>query len=232
MAHNAGFDNISIDLIYGLPYSNTDIWRSNLQKAFELPVKHLSCYHLIYEEGTPLNKRVALGKITPVSEDLSFEQFQVLQEFSEKSGFIHYEISNLAKDGFFSRHNSSYWNQLPYLGLGPSAHSYNGNSRNWNPRSIGVWKNSIEKGQLAEQTETLSLMDKHNDYLITSLRTIWGADIDLFTKNFGDDNANRFIKTAKKYIKQGIIEHKDRIYRMKTKHFFTSDGVITDFLLV
>jgi len=160
MAHNADFDNISIDLIYGLPYSNTDIWISNLQKAFELPVSHLSCYHLIYEEGTPLSKRVVLGKVTPVSEDLSVEQFQILQEMSAKNGFIHYEISNLAKEGCFSRHNSSYWNQVPYLGLGPSAHSYNGISRDWNPKSIAIWKNSIENGLFAGESEILSLKDK------------------------------------------------------------------------
>lgn len=230
MAHNADFDNISIDLIYGLPYSSTDIWISNLQKAFELPIKHLSSYHLIYEEGTPLSKRVVLGKVTPVSEDLSVEQFQILQEMSAQKGFIHYEISNLALEGFFSRHNSSYWNQVPYLGLGPSAHSYNGSSRDWNPKSISIWKNSVENGLLDLECETLSLKDKHNDYLITSLRTIWGANIDFISMNFGKDKANQFIKKAEKYIQRGIIERNENIYRIKPKHFLTSDGVISDFL--
>jgi oxygen-independent coproporphyrinogen-3 oxidase len=230
MAHNADFDNISIDLIYGLPYSSTDIWISNLQKAFELPIKHLSSYHLIYEEGTPLSKRVVLGKVSPVSEDQSVEQFQILQEMSAQNGFIHYEISNLAMDGFFSRHNSSYWNQVPYLGLGPSAHSYNGSSRDWNPKSISIWKNSVENGLLDLECETLSLKDKHNDYLITSLRTIWGANIDFISMNFGKDKANQFIKKTEKYIQRGIIERNENIYRIKPKHFLTSDGVISDFL--
>jgi oxygen-independent coproporphyrinogen-3 oxidase len=230
LAHNAGFENLSIDLIYGLPYSSSDIWIANLEKAFDLPVKHLSCYHLIYEEGTPLSKRVALGKVTPVSEDLSVEQFQILQEFSAQNGFIHYEISNLAKEGFFSRHNSSYWKQLPYLGLGPSAHSYNGISRDWNPRSIGFWKDSIENETPAVEMEILSARDKLNDYFITALRTIWGVNIDFVAQNFGEDKATKFKQTAEKYMKQGVIEQRVGVFRILPKHFITSDGIISDFL--
>lgn len=232
MAYNSGIENISIDLIYGLPYSTTKVWVSNLKKSFDLPVKHLSCYHLIYEEGTPLSKSVILGKLNPISEELSAEQFDILRELASQNSFIHYEVSNLGKEGYFSQHNSSYWKQVPYLGLGPSAHSYNGISRDWNPKSIGTWKSSIENGILAGERETLSLMDNHNDYLLTSLRTIWGADIDFIRKSFGVDIANQFKKTVEKYINQGIVEQKGNIYRINSKYFFTSDGIITDFLLV
>ncbi|MDY0197082.1 MAG: radical SAM family heme chaperone HemW, partial [Tenuifilaceae bacterium] len=217
LAYKLGFDNISIDLIYGLPYSNSAIWKENLLQAFDLPVNHLSCYHLIYEEGTPLDLKVAKGLVKPVSEDQSVEQFQLLQELSSMNGFIHYEISNLAKEGYFSRHNTSYWKQIPYLGLGPSAHSYNGTSRDWNPKSIGKWQKSIENETISAEKEVLTSQNKLNDYLITSLRTVWGADINLISQDFGSDNAKQFLHTAEKYIKQGVIEQRDSIFRILPK---------------
>lgn len=232
LAYKLGFDNISIDLIYGLPYSNSAIWKENLLQAFDLPVNHLSCYHLIYEEGTPLDLKVAKGLVKPVSEDQSVEQFQLLQELSSMNGFIHYEISNLAKEGYFSRHNTSYWKQIPYLGLGPSAHSYNGTSRDWNPKSISKWQKSIENETISAEKEVLTSQNKLNDYLITSLRTVWGADINLISQDFGSDNAKQFLHTAEKYIKQGVIEQRDSIFRILPKFFFTSDGIISDFLAV
>lgn len=232
LAYKLGFDNISIDLIYGLPYSNSAIWKENLLQAFDLPVNHLSCYHLIYEEGTPLDLKVAKGLVKPVSEDQSVEQFQLLQELSSKNGYIHYEISNLAKEGYFSRHNTSYWKQIPYLGLGPSAHSYNRTSRDWNPKSIGKWQKSIENETISAEKEVLTPQNKLNDYLITSLRTVWGADINLIAQDFGKDNAQQFLHTAEKYIKQGVIEQRNSIFRILPKYFITSDGIISDFLLV
>lgn len=232
LAHNLGFVNISVDLMYGLPYSNSRIWEENLIQAFALPVKHLSAYHLVYEEGTPLILKLAKGLVVPVSEGQSVEQFQLLQALSSMNGFIHYEVSNLGKDGFFSRHNTSYWKQVPYLGLGPSAHSYNGTSRDSNPKSIIEWQKSIKNGVIPTEQEVLTPKDKLNDYLVTSLRTIWGANVDTIAQNFGDANAKQFLHTAEKYVKLGIVEQRNSVFRILPKHFITSDGIISDFLAV
>lgn len=232
IASSIGFNNISIDLIYGLPYSSTEIWKENLNIAFGLPIKHLSCYHLIYEDQTPLSNRVAKGDVVPVSEDQSVEQFRILQEQSKKYDFIHYEISNLAKEGYFSKHNSSYWKMIPYLGLGPSAHSFNGLTRDWNPKSILRWRNSIEKNSDPSEKEILNQNEMFNDYIITSLRTIWGTNLNYIEVNFGTEKAYYFKKTVQKYIEEGVIENIDKVYRIRSENFFTSDGIIVDLLLV
>ncbi|MDX9847848.1 MAG: radical SAM family heme chaperone HemW [Tenuifilaceae bacterium] len=230
-AAEAGFDNISIDLIYGLPYSSTAVWQQNLKQAFALPVKHLSCYHLIYEDGTPLQARVTKGLVKPVDEELSVVQFNLLQQLAGQNGYEHYEISNLAKDGCFARHNTSYWKQVPYLGLGPSAHSYSGNTRDWNPRSIGKWANSLAKGEVIHTTENLSTSDRINDYMLTSLRTIWGADIDYLKANFGDAVAQRMLHIAEKYCRLGSMTSTGKNFQIVPNRFLISDGIITDFLV-
>lgn len=232
MAHGAGIENISIDLIYGLPSSTSAIWESNLKKGFDLPIRHLSCYHLTYEETTPLGKKLAEGKVVPINEEVSAEQFRLLQQKAKENNFIHYEISNLAVEGFFSKHNISYWREVPYLGLGPSAHSYNVTSREWNPKSIEKWALGIEKEVLAIEQEILSENDRLNDYLLTSLRTIWGADLDYISKAFGKEKALSIRKLAQKYIQLGIIECSENILKIRPNHFLISDGVIADFLLV
>lgn len=230
-ACQAQFNNISIDLIYGLPYSSTKIWQQNLISAFDLPIKHLSCYHLIFEENTPLFNKMSNGGVKPVNEDLSVEQFEMLQKVANQNHFIHYEISNLALDGYYSQHNSSYWKQVPYLGLGPSAHSYNGISRSWNPRSIKLWSEKIADGHTATTAETLSQNDKINDYFLTSLRTIWGADPKYIAENFGDDIAQHTLDTATRYAKMGIMIVKSDCISIKPEHFLISDGIIVDFLV-
>ena len=230
-AAQAQFDNISIDLIYGLPYSSTKIWKDNLTTSFGLPVKHLSCYHLIFEENTPLFSKMNKGIVKPVDEELSVEQFEVLQSIASQNKFIHYEISNLALAGYHSRHNTSYWKQVPYLGLGPSAHSYNGTSRCWSPRSISEWSGAIAKGWLAIEVETLSENDRINDYFLTSLRTIWGANLAYIRKNFGNKIAGRAKETAMRYFNLGIMDVNGDCISIKPKHFLTSDGIIVDFLV-
>lgn len=231
-AQKAGFDNISIDLIYGLPYSTSEIWKQNLLKAFELPVKHLSCYHLIYEEGTPLHKKVGQGVVVPVTDEKSVEQFEILQQLARENGFMHYEISNLAKVGFFSKHNTSYWKQIPYLGLGPSAHSYNGITREWNPRSISQWQKGIEVAKPLVEAEILSETDKLNDYILTSLRTIWGLNIKDLGNQFGSKARKKALGIAQKYLNMGIMELIGDTLTIKPHHFLTSDGIIADFLVV
>ena len=230
MASQLGFNNISIDLIYGLPYATTSVWESNLRKAFRLPIQHLSCYHIIYEEGTPLQRKVFMGRVTPVDEAVSVEQFDLLHDLASQNGFIHYEISNLGKEDYFSRHNTAYWQQIPYLGLGPSAHSYNKTSRAWNPRSVDAWINAIKKGSIEAENELLSEKDILNEYLLTSLRTIWGIDNGYIAGTFGIDQANRIERVANKYMQLEILEKCDSNYRIKPKKFIVSDGVIADFL--
>jgi oxygen-independent coproporphyrinogen-3 oxidase len=201
-------------------------------QAFNLQVKHLSCYHLIYESGTPITRRLNSGVLQPVSEDQSVEQFKLLQEVSQQNGFVHYEISNLAKEDFFSRHNSSYWKQIPYLGIGPSSHSFNGATRDWNPRSIAKWKNSIRKGSVALESEVLSPTDLVNDYILTSLRTIWGLDVDFVEKKLGVKALNDFLKALSKYEKLGLIMVSNNQITIKPQHFLLSDGIIADLLFV
>jgi oxygen-independent coproporphyrinogen-3 oxidase len=229
-AAEAGLGNISIDLIYGLPYSSTAIWEQNLKQAFALPVKHLSCYHLIYEDGTSLQAKVTNGLVKPIDEELSVEQFKLLQQLADQNGFVHYEISNLAKEGFFSKHNTSYWQQVPYLGLGPSAHSYNGTTRVWNPKSTKFWMDAIKMEMIDVEAEILTERDKLNEYLLTSLRTIWGIDIDYVNEQFGSTSAQRIIGLSQKFLDSGIIERKGSRLAIKTSHFLISDAIIEDFM--
>jgi oxygen-independent coproporphyrinogen-3 oxidase len=171
------------------------------------------------------------GLVKPIDEELSVEQFNLLQQMACENGFVHYEISNLAKEGFFSRHNSSYWQQVPYLGLGPSAHSYSGATRDWNPRSIGQWANPLAQGEVNLTTENLSLTDKINDYILTSLRTMWGADLAYIKRNFGNDMAQRMLHVAEKYQALGFMVINGVYLQIDQTKFLVSDGIITDFLV-
>ncbi len=232
LAAEVGFSNISIDLIYGLPSSNSNKWEANLQKAILLPVNHLSCYHLIYEDNTPLFRDYSKGIVRAIDEDESVEQFRILQSITERTGFLHYEISNFAKEGFFSKHNSSYWKQVPYLGLGPSAHSYNRKIREWNPRSIVEWSKAIDEGIIRIEKEVLSERDKLNEYILTSLRTSWGVSVDELAVRFGKSVLDDFQITAEKHVSAGRMQFEGKAYRINPQHFFISDGIISDFLKV
>ncbi len=227
-AYKAGFKNISIDLIYGLPYSSNEIWENNLNTAFSLPVQHLSCYHLIIEEGTPLSEKVSKGNIKPVEEDDSVKHFQILQRMAKKNNFVHYEISNLAREGYFSRHNSSYWKQTPYLGLGPSAHSYNGMVREWNPKSTKQWSTAINAGKIIAEQEVLSEKDKLNEYLLTSLRTIWGVNIIDFEEQFGSSALKKLMSDASPFLTTGAILKRKNILLISPDAFLISDSIITE----
>ena len=164
-----GITNISIDLIYGLPNQTQQAWEENLRQAIRLDVPHLSAYHLIYEEGTALYKLLEAGKVTPINEELSVSFFSTLIDRLAEAGYLHYEISNFARPGFFSKHNSSYWTGKKYLGLGPSAHSYNGIDREWNPSSLPIYIDGIENGHPTIESEDLDLCTRYNDFIITGL---------------------------------------------------------------
>ncbi|MBP7507052.1 MAG: radical SAM family heme chaperone HemW [Prolixibacteraceae bacterium] len=226
----AGFDNISIDLIYGIPGMTVDQWKKNLDIAFHSGIKHISAYHLTYHEGTALFEDLKKGRISEVEEEVSVNQFNELIEQAASNNFIHYEISNFALDSYFSKHNSSYWKQQEYLGLGPSAHSFNGNSRQWNISSLKKYlKSNFLKDSYFEK-EKLSDNDKFNDYILTSLRTIWGIDLNFISDNYGEEYLNHVIKILGKYIDSEYIEKVDNIIKLTKKGFFISDKVISDFI--
>ncbi len=170
MCQNAGLDNISLDLIYGLPGQTLEQWKKNLQIAVELQVPHISAYHLTYEKGTEFFRQWKQGAIFPAEESLSEAMFRTLRNTLKENGFHPYEISNFAKPGMESKHNSSYWNDIPYIGLGPSAHSYNRSSRQWNISDLNLYLEALKQGNLFYETEELDKNTRYNDFIITSLR--------------------------------------------------------------
>lgn len=198
-AQNLGFDNISIDLIFGLPDQSKSDWELNLKAAIELNVQHISSYSLTIEEKTVLHNRIKKGEQKPPSELAGAEFFKMNMEALPSAGFEHYEISNYSKEGFISQHNSSYWKGIPYIGLGPSAHSFNSKEREWNIRSNGGYIRKIEKAEPFSETETLSISDRINDHILTGLRTKWGVQKETLDKI--DSSAwSKILKSAKRCV--------------------------------
>jgi oxygen-independent coproporphyrinogen III oxidase len=186
-AQDAGFHNITTDLIYGIPAESHDIWQRDLRQLFELQVQHVSCYALTIEEKTALGRWTKKGTFRPSEDEFVARQFEILVDQMQQHGFTQYEISNFCKPGFESKHNSNYWKGIHYLGLGPSAHSFNGHSRQYNVAHNARYMAAVEQGQLAFDRETLSLTDQANEYLLTSLRTIWGTDLQRLQREFHVD---------------------------------------------
>lgn len=224
--------NISIDLIYGLPGQTVKEWESNLDIAINLDIPHLSAYHLIYEEGTALYKLKEAGKISPVDEDVSVALFSSLIDRLAANGYIHYEISNFARPGMFSRHNSSYWTGKKYLGIGPSAHSYNQENRQWNIFSLPAYLRAIETGKPEIEVEELDLNTRYNDFIITGLRTLWGVKFDEIQQLFGKDKLSYCQKQATPYLKQGLLKLEDDTLTLSREGIFVSDGIMSDLLWV
>jgi oxygen-independent coproporphyrinogen-3 oxidase len=229
-ARETGFSNISIDLIYGLPEMNTDKWISNLKKSFSLDIQHISAYHLTFEPGTLFYRFLSEGILAQPTEDESFNQFQVLTRLAQKNKFIHYEISNFAKEGYFSVHNTNYWRQKKYLGIGPSAHSYNYNSRQWNIADNKKYVEGINRGTPFTEIETLDTTTKFNDYLLTSLRTMWGVDLHYIKKSFGLKYLNYIYVKSKKFIDAGNIVKDKTILKLTNRGIFIADYIITELM--
>jgi oxygen-independent coproporphyrinogen-3 oxidase len=217
-ARNAGFDNLTIDLIYGIPTLTDENWAKNLEYFFSLNIPHLSAYSLTVEEKTPLDLLIKKGKYAPPDEQQSIRHFKILLEQARANGFIHYEISNFAKPGFYSRHNSLYWLGGHYLGLGPSAHSYNGHSRQWNVSNITKYIQLDDFQTTVQEKEVLTPDQQYNEYVMTSLRTMWGCDTVHILNVFGKDYESHFILNAKQYMDKG------HIYKEGTKYFLTDEG--------
>lgn len=227
-----GLENISVDLIYGLPGQTLEEWKQNLDTVIRLDIPHISAYHLIYEEGTALYKLKEAGKITPVDEDLSVALFTSLIDQLTANGYLHYEISNFARPGMLSRHNSSYWIGKKYLGIGPSAHSYNGQNRQWNISSLPGYLQAIDKGVPDIEIENLDINTRYNDFIITGLRTMWGIKFNEIQHQFGKDKLIYCQKQAAPYLKQGLLIEKDDTLTLSRNGIFISDSIMSDLLWV
>lgn len=231
-AREAGFNNISIDLIYGIPGSTLREWNDNLQITFKLPAVHLSAYHMTFHKGTVFYDLLKSRQLKELSENESYYQYKALTDETSAAGFEQYEISNFAKNGTYSKHNRAYWSGKPYLGLGPSAHSFNGCSRRWNWSDIIKYIELINQGEITYKEEQLTLNNRYNEYILTNLRTKWGVSSLIIKKNFGADIADYFIKTVKKSISKKNIVHKNEIYTLTSEGLFVSDNIITKLMII
>lgn len=230
-AVEAGFSDISIDLIYGLPGLTLQQWEKNLKRAVSLPVNHISAYHLTYHEGTKFYDWLKAGQLRELHEDESLEQFEMLMDITNLAGFEQYEISNFSRNKAYSKHNSSYWNGSKYLGLGPSAHSYNGLSRQWNVASLEKYLKTIASGEPPFEREELSTTDKLNDYLITRLRTCWGISLNYVYNNFSEVYVNNLLKSAQSFILSGHLHHTGDNISLTRKGIMISDEIMLALVL-
>ncbi|WP_299669192.1 radical SAM family heme chaperone HemW [uncultured Polaribacter sp.] len=231
------FDNISLDLIYGIPDCTNQQWRENIQTALSFGIPHISSYALTVEPKTALETLIHKGIIKNVDDEKAQEQFYILIDELENSNFVHYELSNFGKKGFFSKNNSSYWLGKSYLGIGPSAHSFDGNQRSWNVRNNSKYINEIQKNILPIERETLSKVDSYNEYIMTGLRTIWGVSILKIKEDFGDDFVNYLAKQSQKYIQEELLEIiviSNGVEQLKItkKGKFLSDGIASDLFML
>ncbi len=228
----AGITNLSIDLIYGLPGETLEEWEDDLTKAIALRVPHLSAYHLTYEEGTPLWHMLEKGELEETDEELSLQMYVRLVERLKSAGYCHYEISNFSLPGMESRHNSSYWKGIPYMGCGAAAHSYNGYSRQWNVASIRHYIKGISEGTPRVEVEELDLRTRYNDYMVTALRTRWGISLDYVAQHFGESYRTYCLRMARTHMDNGLLQSDGDVIRLTEQGIFLSDGIISDLLRV
>ncbi len=226
------FDNITIDLIYGLPHLSEESWKKNLEYTFELGVKHISSYALTVEPKTALDHFIKSGKYQAPIDSLTEKHFKILQEETKKQEYIQYEISNFGREGFFSKHNTSYWKGVSYLGIGPAAHSYDGLQRSWNIANNAKYISSIGKGLLPLERELLSTEDKTNEAIMTGLRTIWGVDLNEIGKRIGDSYKKEILIQAEKYLKKGILYVEQEHLFLRPESYFLADGISADLFLL
>lgn len=232
-AQDSGFENLSIDLIYGSPTSNLEIWKENLNKTIALEVPHISSYALTVEPKTALENWISKGKVISPKEEEQNREFYYLSDFLKDNGFEHYEVSNFAKPGFYSRHNSSYWKYKEYLGIGPSAHSYNGHDiRSWNVANNQQYIKKLSIKNLAKEEELLSREDQFNEMIMIGLRTIWGVDLESLSSKFSDRILEHFQKEIKAKLEEGILITENNHLKIPEKHWFMADGIASDLFIV
>ena len=233
------FEKITLDLIYGMPTLTEEKWNKNLDIFFSTGITHLSAYALTVEPKTILGQRIEKGELKSVSEEDTIRHYNILVDRTKENGFEHYEISNFAKEGFRSQHNSIYWRDEKYLGLGPSAHSYDGNSRQWNISNLTKYIQLVgdaetqrrRDAELFYEKEILSTEDKFNEYVMTSLRTSWGCDIEKIERDYGKSYAHHFLKNIKKYLENGEMLKENNTYFLSEEGKLFADGIAADLFL-
>jgi oxygen-independent coproporphyrinogen III oxidase len=236
------FDNISIDLIYGMPDPNlngkqakqmsNEKWKKNIATALSFGVPHISSYALTVEPKTALKKLIEAGKIAQPQDEVASEHFQILVETLEENGFIHYELSNFGKENYFSKNNSAYWLGKKYIGIGPSAHSYNGISRSWNVSNNSIYLKSIQENKLPNEIEILSKTNRYNEYVMTGLRTIWGVSLAKIEKEFGTEYLEYLMQQAQKFLDDELLFVESKILKPTQKGKFLCDGIASDLFVL
>jgi oxygen-independent coproporphyrinogen-3 oxidase len=228
---NAGFENVTIDLIYGIPGMSQKDWESNLDFSFSFGIKHLSAYHLTFEPGTVFAKMLMKGTISEIDENDSAAQFNILIQKAESAGFVQYEISNFGKPGYFSIHNSNYWKQVNYLGLGPSAHSFNGYSRQWNIRDLKGYIKCVNTGKSFFESEELDIKKRFNEYIMTSLRTMWGIDLEYVERMFEKEGYDYVVNLSGKFRNYGLMKLEKNSLVLTNQGKLISDNIISEFMM-
>lgn len=227
------FDNISLDLIYGIPDSSNEKWKQNIEKALSFGIPHISSYALTVEPKTALDKFIQKGIINQPDDEVAQEQFHILVDILQKNGFVHYELSNFGKPDYFSKNNSAYWLGKKYIGIGPSAHSYDGVNRGWNVSNNTLYIKSIEEDKLPIEIETLTKKDRYNEYIMTGLRTIWGVSLERIEKEFGIKYLEYLQKQMQRFLDDNLLEIvDDSILKTTKKGKFLCDGIASDLFLL
>jgi oxygen-independent coproporphyrinogen-3 oxidase len=226
------FDNITIDLIYGIPNMTVEQWKTNLETVFNFGIPHISSYALTVEPKTALEKFIRQGTYPAISEEESLAHFNILVEETEKQGFVHYEISNFGKPNYFSKHNTSYWKGAKYIGIGPSAHSFDSTTRSWNIANNILYAKNIEEHKLPSTTEQLSKDDQYNEYVMTGLRTIWGISLEYIREKFGESYLEHTHTIAQHHLQEQTIQLIKNTISTTQKGKFLCDGIAADFFKV
>ena len=226
------FDNISIDLIYGMPNMSNEKWMQNIETALSFNIPHISSYALTVEPKTALHKMIKSGSIPTLDDDLAQQHFHILIDTLQEKGFVHYELSNFGKPDYFSKNNTAYWLGKKYIGIGPSAHSYNGESRSWNIANNSLYLKEIADDNLPSETEILSKTDQYNEYIMTGLRTIWGVSLERIETEFGTKYLEYLQKQSEKFISDNLLEIENNVLKTTKKGKFLSDGIASDLFLL
>jgi oxygen-independent coproporphyrinogen-3 oxidase len=226
------FENISVDLIYGIPHLSEQRWRDNLRQTFDFGVAHISSYALTVEPKTALDHFIRSGKYPPIDESLAQSHFEILKKETGQRGYIQYEISNFGLEGYFSMHNTSYWKGDYYIGVGPSAHSYDGRSRSWNISNNTKYVTSIQKGEFPSEKENLSTEDRINEDIMTGLRTIWGVSLERIESSYGEQYKIKILEQAEKHLDRGTLELENDQLFITEKGQFLADGISADLFIL
>ena len=228
----AYFDNITIDLMFGMPTMSIQLWRQNLQIAFEFGIKHLSCYSLTVEPKTALEHFIKKGSHPPMDDELAAQHFEVLLEETSAQGLTHYETCSFGHPDYFSKHNTSYWLGKTYMGVGPSAHSFDGSKRSWNVSNNSKYIKALEVDKLPFESEVLSVENRFNEYIMTGLRTIWGISLGKIEADYGVKIKDHLLQNSKKFISSNTLVIEDNHLKITTSGKFLSDGIASDLFLV